>query len=644
VPVTAACADALAALQDDVMFSRVQAAARSLALRYSAGEEVCVAAVADDHMLDAARDGLLVRVQRAADHRRMALVVDAAASAAADRLLARFGRNLAALLDDSAARPEVPLERLDYLDPAERELLHTTWNAVEITCRQVTVAQLFSEQARRTPDAVAVRCRDRSVTYAELDRQVDALTAALCAAGAEPDVPVAILVDRSIEMVVAVLAVHRAGAATMPLDPTHPPERLASVLDIAECGILLSSRVHTAVLGVLRRLMVTVVIEDTLARPPVPYQAPLVALDHLVYVVFTSGSTGVPKGIAMPHRSLSHLVQWQIEHFHSARDAAAVLHASFIFDVFYQELYGTLAAGGCLVVVPDGTRADFVRLCELVNEHGVRRVSVPTVALRYLANAIAEGAPLPACLEELVVAGEQLQVSDAVRAMFARLPAAVLVNQYGPAETHAVTEAAFRGPSSSWPTVPGIGRPLPNCPMYILDDNLDAVPIGAVGELCLAGACVSRGYINRPGLSAERFVPAPWTGSRMYRTGDLARFEPDGSIQFLGRRDSQHKVRGFRIELEEIEVALGRHPDVRDTAVTVHASSSGDGEKILVAYVVTGATPPPDAAELQQFLAETLPEYMVPPVIEIIAAMPKTSSGKIDRRSLPAPAHKRAAP
>jgi amino acid adenylation domain-containing protein len=443
-------------------------------------------------------------------------------------------------------------------------------------------------------------------------------------------------------MVVAVLAVHRAGAATMPLDPNHPPERLASVLEIAECGILLAARAHTAMLGVIRRLMVTVVIEDALARAPRAYPAPALQLDHLVYVVFTSGSTGVPKGIAMPHRSLSYLVQWQVEHYHSARDAAAVLYASFIFDVFYQELYGTLAAGGCLVVAQDAVRADFARLCALINEHGVRRLSLPTVALRYLTAAVADGAALPGCLEEIVVAGEQLQVSDAVRAMFARLPAAVLVNQYGPAETHAVTEAALRAPASRWPVAPGIGTPLPNCPMYILDDNLDAVPAGAVGELYLAGGCVSRGYINRPGLTAERFLPEPVSGRRMYRTGDLARFEADGAIQFLGRRDAQHKVRGFRIELEEIEVALGRHPDVRDAAVTVHTAP--DGEKILVAYIVTAATPPPAAEELQQFLADSLPEYMVPPVIEMIAAMPKTSSGKLDRRALPAPLRARATP
>lgn len=499
-----------------------------------------------------------------------------------------------------------------------------------------SIVKQFRDQVDRCPDAIAVRDGGRTVTYAELDRQVDAVAAALRAAGVAPDAPVAILAERSIEMVGAVLAVHRAGGASLPLDVSHPPERLANVLEIAECGTILLSRKQLSALPAIRRLMVTLVIEDAMIRPPagVPLGEP--ALDQLAYVVFTSGSTGTPKGIAMPHRSLAHLIEWQLSEYQAARDATTLLYAALIFDVFYQELYATLAGGGCLVIVPESLRADFTALCTLMVEHDVRRAYLPTVALRHLAAAVRAGAALPP-LEEVLVAGEQLQITEAVREMFARLPAAVLVNQYGPAETHVVTALALRAPAASWPALPGIGRPLPSAPAHVLDDDLQPIPAGELGELCFGGPCVSRGYLHRPELTAARFVPDPFSPGRLYRTGDLARIMPDGTLAFHGRRDSQLKIRGFRIELEEIEVAISRHPSVREAAIAVRTST--DGEKTLSAYVVAATAQPPNTEELQHFLAESLPEYMVPSTIECIAELPKTSTGKIDRRALAAATH-----
>jgi amino acid adenylation domain-containing protein len=363
--------------------------------------------------------------------------------------------------------------------------------------------------------------------------------------------------------------------------------------------------------------------------------------ESLAYVIYTSGSTGRPKGVAMPHRPLADLIRWHRGDPELGRPARTLQFAALGFDVSFQEMLTTWCTGGTLVTVDEETRRDPERLLHLLVDERVQRLFLPPVALGQLA-AVAEAAPrVPAALREIVTAGEQLVLTPAVHAFLARLPDCVLRNQYGPSETHVVTEHVLRGPPSAWPSMPPIGRPIAKARAYLLDGHLQPVPTGVAGELYLGGTALARGYLHRPELTADRFIPDPFSGApgaRLYRTGDLARWLPDGSIQFLGRADHQVKVRGFRIECGEVEAALAEHPSVHASAVA--AREDATGHKQLVAYVVPQPGMAPTGDDLRTFLRQSLPEHMVPGAFVALEALPLSPNGKVDRRALPAPGAK----
>ncbi len=451
--------------------------------------------------------------------------------------------------------------------------------------------------AHLTPDAIAVSFGDVGVPYRTLTRRANALARRLQASGVGPDVVVGICLDRSIELIVGILAVLKAGGAYAPLDPAYPSDRLEYMVRDAAARALLTSRRLTNVPAVEGADVIY--LDDPAIATEEADEAPATAdltLDHLAYVIYTSGSTGRPKGVAMPHRPLSNLIAWQLQASAVGGGGRTLQFTSPSFDVSFQEIFATLCSGGELVLVSDLTRRDPRALLQLLRDRGVARIFLPFVALQQLAVTGANDADLPA-LRELITAGEQLRITPALAQWFARHPQATLHNHYGPAEAHVVTAYTLAGTPDSWPTLPPIGGPLPNVEILLLDEHRQPVPAGTSGEIFIGGVCVARGYLHRPELTEERFLPHPLRadGGRVYRTGDLGRLLPDGNIEFLGRADDQLKIRGFRVEPGEIETVLLQHTGVRQAAVVARDDASG--AKRLAAFLVPAEEESTAAAE-----------------------------------------------
>ncbi|MCP4658698.1 MAG: amino acid adenylation domain-containing protein, partial [bacterium] len=558
--------------------------------------------------------------------------------------IARMTGQLGVLLESIAARPQGRISTLELLAAAERHELLAEWNDTPAPYPQeACIHELFEAQAARTPESVAVvRGRER-LSYRELDLRSNRLGNHLRELGVGPDVAVGIALPRSMDLVEALLAVLKAGGVFVPLDSSYPEERLAFMLQNAEVDVLVARR---ELLDPLARPDARIVVPDAdreaIRRHGVDRPASGVRPDNLAYLIYTSGSTGRPKGVSMPHRALTNLIHWQRLRAGFAGGARTLQFPSMSFDVFLQEIFSTFASGGTLFLISEEVRRDPSRIAEVLDRERVERLHLPFVALQQLAEAAADRPP--SGLREVITAGEQLQVSRGVERFFTHLDAhggCTLENQYGPAETHVVSAHTLAGAAAGWPALPPIGRPVANFRIYLLDPRRRPVPAGVPGEVFLGGAGLARGYYHRPDLTAERFLPDPLSGdprgeepgTRMYATGDLARLRSDGNLEFLGRIDHQVKIRGYRIELGEIEAALERSSLVRECAVV--AREAGD-EKRLVAYFAAddGA---PATGELRRHLLETLPEYMVPSVYVELEALPLTPSGKVDRRSLPAP-------
>ncbi|MFC8792648.1 amino acid adenylation domain-containing protein [Streptomyces cinereoruber] len=500
--------------------------------------------------------------------------------------------------------------------------------------------ELFEAARARHPDLPAVVWGERSLGYEELGRESDRLARALLAAGVAGE-PVGVFFERGFAITVAVLGVLKAGCAYVPLDPAYPDERLTAMVRDSGARVLLADKASADRLALPDGVRVTV-LDDLLsaaayeqAPPDGPGRPPAVGPDALAYVIYTSGSTGTPKGVAMPHGPLANLVDWQCRVSPAGRGDRTLQFSALSFDVSFQELFSTWASGGTLVVVDDATRRSCRALIELMDRASVRRVFLPFVALQAVAEHAAATGAWPATLREVVTAGEQLQVTPAVRALFHALgDGAVLVNQYGPSETHVVTSLELRGDPDAWPDQPSIGRPIDNAEAYVLDEHLRPRPPGTAGELCIGGPVLARGYLGRPEATAARFrtVPGVAGGGRLYRTGDLVEVLPDGDIRFLGRLDDQVKIRGHRVEPGEVEAHLRRLPEVADAAVVVRRGAAGAGQ--LAAYCVPshGAEVTPSA--VRRSLAARLPDHMVPTTIRSLPALPLTPSGKVDRKAL----------
>ncbi len=571
--------------------------------------------------------------------------------------MGRFWQHFRTLLLSITANAERPIASLPLMDEDERAQVILAWNETTAVYPQIPIHQRFEQQAAQTPEAIAAEFPNQTVTYAELNRRANRLARALQKQGVGPDVKVALSVERSLEMLVGLLGILKAGGAYVPLDPTYPQERLAYMLADSGARVLLT---QASLLPAMPEHQATVICLDrdweTISRESDKNPASNVSLDDLIYVIYTSGSTGKPKGVALKQRAIANLLAWQLQNTSCGVGDKTLQFTTLSFDVSCQEIFATLASGGTLVMIDEDLRRDPERLAQLVAEKQVNRIFLPFVALQQLAEAFAAQPELVLHLRELITAGEQLQTTPPIVALFERLPNCRLCNQYGPSETHVATAYPLPDNPKMWHALPPIGKPIANTQIYLVDPFMQPVPIGVPGELLIGGHNVARGYLNRAELTAERFVQLSVVSKQysvnsnqllntdlmntdslntVYRTGDLARYRADGNIEYLGRIDQQVKIRGFRIEPGEIEAVLNEHEAVRETAVLAKPDASG--HKRLIAYVVTQPGQTADPLTLRNFLKDRLPEYMVPAQVMLLDEMPLTPSGKINRRGLPEP-------
>jgi len=547
----------------------------------------------------------------------------------------RMADHLGRVLEQVAAAPDARLSAVELTGEAEWQRVVEEWNRTEVELpADRRIHRLFAAKAEWTPDAVAVVCGDESLSYRELESRANRLARRLVGLGVGPETRVGICLERSAGMVVAMLAVLKAGAAYLPLDPAYPPDRLAYMLEDSDARVLVTQASLRGLLPAGAAHAVVEVDVDAAETDAEPDEAPRaeVSPENAAYVIYTSGSTGKPKGVVVTHACATA--------FFAGMDAVvggtvpgtwlAVTRTGF--DIHVLELLWTLARGFRVVVHPDLERAEHGSLAESIRRHGVTHLQcTPSLAEMLVAES---GVEALAGLERIFLGGEALPADLAAR-IHAALPGR-LVNLYGPTETTVWSTAHAVGGGEG--AVP-IGRPIANTRVYVLDDAFRPQPVGVPGELYVGGAGVARGYLDRPGTTAERFLPDPFSrepGARLYRTGDRARWREDGVLEYLGRLDAQVKIRGFRVEPGEVEAALRRHPGVAGCAVVVREDAPGD--RRLVAYVVGDAS----ADELRAHLRRSLPEPMVPGVFVEMEALPLTPGGKLDRRALPAP--ERASP
>ncbi len=550
--------------------------------------------------------------------------------------IARMAGHLGTLLRSIVERPDAPLAGLPLLGPEERTLVVEGWNATAADVDEAaTLTGLVEAQVARTPAATAVVFEDERLTFAELDARANRVAHGLRRQGVGPEVLVGVCAERSLELVVGLLGVLKAGGAYVPLDPDYPPDRLAFMIGDAAAPVLLTQR-HLA--GRLPATDVAVLLLDdpaAWAGEPDAGLPQLAAPASAAYVIYTSGSTGRPKGVPNTHRAICNRLDWMQRTYRLTAGDVVLQKTPASFDVSVWEFFWPLLAGARLVLVRPGGHRDGAHLRDVIVERGVTTAHfVPSMLATFLAE---DGVESCTSLRRVICSGEELPPPVALQVL-ERLPGCELHNLYGPTEA-AIDVSAWRCEPAALAgaaTVP-IGRPIQNVRLHVLDARLEPLPAGVPGELFIGGAGLARGYLGRPGLTAERFVPDPLgpPGSRLYRTGDLARWRSDGALEFCGRLDHQVKLRGQRIELGEIETVLRGVPGVREAAVLVREDVPGD--RRLVAYVTPERGAAPAAQVLRGALRESLPEYMVPAAYVVLDALPLGPTGKLDRRALPRP-------
>jgi amino acid adenylation domain-containing protein len=556
-------------------------------------------------------------------------------TAAINRMLGR----LRTLLEGMVANPVQRLEDLPIVSSAERHQLLVEWNNTSRSSPQdACIHQLFEAQVALTPDDVAVVFEEQELTYQELNIRANQLAHYLRALGVGPEVLVGICVERSLEMVVALLGVLKAGGAYVPLDSAYPQERLAFILRDAHISVLLTQQ---RLIAGLTEHQVQVVYLDAdwefIAQADDTNLVNKATPDNLVYVIYTSGSTGIPKGVAVEHQQLGNYLHGILKRLALPTSASFATVSTLAADLGNTMVFASLCTGGYLHVISQERVADPYAIADYLKRHAIDCLKIVPSHLAALLTSPHPEQVLPRRL--LILGGEASRV-DWVESLQKLAPDCSILNHYGPTEatvgvlTYRVEENIHAPITSTLP----LGRPLANVQIYLLDQHLQPVPTGVKGELYIGGASLARGYLNRPALTAEKFIPNPYSnmpGARLYKSGDLARYLPDGNIEFLGRLDNQVKIRGYRVELEEVETTLEHHSAIQQAVVLAREDTSVD--RHLVAYCIPHNGCTPDIRELRGLLQMKLPDYMVPAAFVVLDALPLTLNGKVDRQSLPAP-------
>jgi len=548
-----------------------------------------------------------------------------------ERMLGHFQ----ALLESVVRDPAEQISELRLLTEGEEEQLLVEWNdTAAVFAEQTCVHELFEAQAARTPDAVALVYEAEQLTYEAVNRRANQLAHHLGGLGVGPETLVAVMLERSPEMVIALLAVLKAGGAYVPVDPQYPRERVRYMLEDCGARVLLTQSSLAADLASMNVVGCAVVKIDSdwelIAAQSEKNVSSGVSAENLAYVIYTSGSTGKPKGVAIQHCHTAAFIHWATEVFERAELETVLASTSICFDLSIFELFVTLSVGGKILLVADALHAS------LPTSAGVTLLNTVPSAMTELLRA----GSVPASVRTVNLAGEPLQNALAQQ-IYQECNVDRVMNLYGP--TEGTTYSTFVMVKDGALDQPTIGRPITNTQAYVLDSRLKLVPVNVTGELYIGGAGVARGYLHQAGLTAERFIPDPFSrtaGERMYRTGDIARLGQDGKVEYLGRADGQVKIRGYRIELGEIETALSRHDDVRVAVVLAQPDEAQ--EMRLIAYVVAAdAAPVLTMSEMRNYLGEKLPHFMIPGALVLMDELPLTPNGKVDRRALAAPEQNR---
>lgn len=561
-----------------------------------------------------------------------------------EELIQQLLKNFRNVLDGIVKNPSGKLKELSLLTSDETQKILTLWNNTKNEFPDdKCVHELFEDQVKKTPDGIAVEFGDEKITYRELDTRANQLAQYLVKCGVGPDTIAGICIERSVEMLIAVLGVLKAGGAYVPIDGKYPKERISFMVEDTNVPVLLTTSKSSKRLPETKTKVILLdEIANELSKESPSALSVNVKPENLAYVIYTSGSTGKPKGVLMKHKALVNLLNWQINGQRFEKNLRTLQFTTLSFDVSFQEIFSTWCSGGTLIMLTEEMRQDLTEVVKILSEKKIERMFLPFIALNTIAEIYSSMKNIPLYLKEVMTAGEQVQITPAIIKLFNSLGDFIFYNQYGPSEAHVVTSYPMTGNPNEWSMLPPIGKPIFNNQIYVLNKRLKPVPAGVSGDLYIGGVNLVRGYHNRPELTDERFIDSPFDNTlseKLYKTGDLARTTLDGDIEFLGRSDGQVKVRGIRIEPGEIEAVISEFEGVERAVIIAKLLDGGDRK--LIAYIVNRKGMTADINALKSFLKSKLPEYMVPADYVVIDEIPLTPSGKINQRALPEPEYSR---